>query len=108
MREVLLNIERVVPVELKNNYLRRMSRARYDITEFSNQLKKLVDNNIEIKDKLFNNNEDAIHYSGDILSNTLFDYWAINGDIEEIFIKCAKHTYEYANIPYEWKGGGVV
>ncbi len=108
MKEVLLNIERSVPAELKNNFLRNMGRARYNIIEFSDQLKKLVNNNIEIKEILFNNNEDAIHYSGDILSNTLFDYWATGRCIEEVFVGRAKHTYEYANVEYEWKGGGVV
>jgi hypothetical protein len=102
MKEALLNIERRIPVEIKNNFLRRMTGARYNITEFSNQLKQLVNNNSEIKEVLFKNNENAIHYSGDILSNTMFDYWATGRCIEEVFVERAKHTYEYANVQYEW------
>ena len=102
MKEVLLNIERRIPVEIKNNFLRRMGAMRYNVIEFSNQLKQLVNNNPEIKEILFKNNEDAIHYSGDILSNTLFDSWATGRCIEEVFVERAKHTYEYANIQYEW------
>jgi hypothetical protein len=102
MKEALLNIERRIPVEIKNNFLRRMTGARYNITEFSNQLKQLVNNNSEIKEVLFKNNENAIHYSGDILSNTMFDYWATGRCIEEVFVERAKHTYEYANVEYEW------
>jgi hypothetical protein len=79
-----------------------MTGARYNITEFSNQLKQLVNNNSEIKEVLFKNNENAIHYSGDILSNTMFDYWATGRCIEEVFVERAKHTYEYANVQYEW------
>lgn len=102
MREVLLNIEKAIPIEVKNNFLRSMGAARYNITEFSNQLKQLVNRTPEIKETLFKNNENAIHYSGDILASTLFDSWATSRDIEEMFVERAKQTYYYSDIEYEW------
>ena len=49
---------------------------------------------------LFKNNEDALHFSGDILAKTFYNFWIKGGDLEEHFIDIAKETSHYANFEY--------
>ena len=51
---------------------------------------------------LFKNNEDALHFSGDILAKAFYNFWIKGGELEEHFIASAKETSDYANFEYFW------
>ena len=96
MKEILNNIEKSVPENLKTDLKKRIVTSPQLLTEFSNQLKELSSNNYDIRYKLFNNSPDAVYFSGDILAKSLYDFWIKGGELEHHFIENAQRaSYSY-------------
>ena len=81
----LFEIEKRIPDNLRLDLRRRVCTATAAIVEIGSQLKKMVISNSQIREVLFNNNEDLIYFSGDILSRTFYEFYSKDGDLEEIF-----------------------
>lgn len=92
MKDILENIEKSIPEKLKIDLKKRIATAPPLLAEFSNQLKQMAVNNYDVRYKLFKNNNDAIHFSGDILASTLYDFWMQGGEIEYHFVENAQRT----------------
>jgi hypothetical protein len=102
METVLYNIERSLPIDLKQNFKKQLTISCSSFIDLSSKLKNMVENYSELKETLFSNHNDAIHYSGDILAKTLHDYWIKGGCIKEIFIENAQATAFYAGFECVW------
>jgi hypothetical protein len=102
INEILSKIESSIPAETKQNFKRRLAIDIQTFIELSNNLKSMIQNYQELKDFLFKNNENAIHFSGDILVKTLHEYWIKGGNIEDIFIENAQATSFYADFECIW------
>jgi hypothetical protein len=102
MEEILNNIEKSIPLELKQNFKKQFNISCSSFLDLSNKLKNMVESYGELKEILFCNNDDALHYSGDILAKTLHDYWIKGGSINEIFIENAQATAFYAGFECVW------
>ena len=81
----LLEIEKIIPDNLRYDLRRRVCTAAAAIFKIGSQFKKSVINNSKIREVLFNNNEDLIYFSGDVLSRTFYEFYSTGGDLEEIF-----------------------
>lgn len=95
---VLTQIEQKIPEALRNDLRKRIVTAPPLLIKLSPQLKNLVINNAEIKSVLFENNEDLIFFSGDILTRTFYDYYSIGESIEESFSQNLKNVKFTQNI----------
>lgn len=102
MEDMLFNIEKSIPVEIRFNLSKSLNMPISSFFELSNKLKSMVENYSELKETLFSNHNDALHYSGDILAKTLHDYWIKGGCIKEIFIENAQATAFYAGFECVW------
>lgn len=102
MENVLLTIEKSIPVELKNTLSKSYVMSISSFLDLSGKLKNMVQSYNEIKEILFLNNDEALHYSGDILAKTLHDYWVKGGCIKQIFIENAQATAFYAGFKCVW------
>ena len=81
----LFEIEKRIPDNLRYDLRRRVCTATAAIVEIGSQFKQMVIQNSQIKETLFNNNEDLIYFSGDILSRTFYEFYSMGGDLEETF-----------------------
>jgi hypothetical protein len=102
MENILSNIEKSIPAELRSNLSKNLNMPMSSFLDLSNKLKSMVENYSELKQELFSNNNDVLYYSGDILAKTLHDYWIKGGSIEEIFIENAQATAFYAGFECIW------
>ena len=100
MKEILYSINSSIPDNIKIDLKKRFATWSVNFIQFSNHLKQLAQNNYDIRSVLFKNNEDALHFSGDILAKTFYNFWIKGGDLEEHFIDIAKETSHYANFEY--------
>jgi hypothetical protein len=102
METVLYNIERSLPIDLKQNFKKQLTISCSSFIDLSIKLKNMVESYGELKEILFSNSDDAIYFSGDILAKTLHDYWIKGGCIKEIFIENAQATAFYAGFECVW------
>jgi hypothetical protein len=102
IEDVLLRIEGGVPAEAREALSKKTASGWYQLYNLSKSLRELANTNPEIREILFKNNENSLHYAGDILSASLFEYWVAGGSLGEIFIKHAKNTYDYAGVDFNW------
>jgi hypothetical protein len=102
MENILSNIENSMPADLRFNLSKSLNMPMSSFLDLSNKLKGMVENYSELKEVLFSNHADALHYSGDILAKTLHDYWIKGGSIKEIFIENAQATAFYAGFECVW------
>jgi ubiquinone biosynthesis protein COQ9 len=102
MEQILENIEKSIPENLKADLKKRIATATPILLQLSNQLKQMAINNYDVRSVLFKNSEDAIYFSGDILAKTLHDYWIKRDPIKEIFIENAQATAFYAGFECVW------
>jgi hypothetical protein len=102
MENILSNIEKSIPAELRSNLSKSLNMPMSSFLDLSNKLKSMVENYSELKEVLFSNHNDALHYSGDILAKTLHDYWIKGGCIKQIFIENAQATAFYAGFECVW------
>jgi len=94
--EILNKINDSIDESVKIDFKRRICTSCTFMYNFSRDLKNLVDSNLDIKSILFKDSEDAIYFSGDILSKTLYHYWITGGSIYEHFIENARSaSYSY-------------
>jgi hypothetical protein len=102
VKETLLKIEGSIPENSKQAFKKRLILDHVAFIELSNNLKSMVENYRDLKETLFKNSEDAIHFSGDILAKTLHDYWLKGEDIEDIFIENAQAASFYGRFKCIW------
>ncbi len=102
MENILLTIEKSIPAELKNNLSKSYIVSMSSFLDLSNKLKNMVQSYNEIKEILFLNNNEALHYSGDILAKTLHEYWIKRGSIKQIFISNAQAASFYGEFKCIW------
>jgi hypothetical protein len=101
-KQILENIEVSIPENIKIDMRKKFATNCAFMLEFSINLKQMVEKNLDLKNILFNNNEDALYFSGDILAKTLYYYWIKGGCIEEIFVENAQATAFYAGFKCIW------
>lgn len=102
MQQILENIEKSIPENLKADLKKRIATATPILLQLSNQLKQMASNNYDVRSVLFKNSEDAIYFSGDILAKTLYDFWIKGGKIEDHFIESAQSTSYYSGFTCLW------
>jgi hypothetical protein len=102
MNEVLMKVESAVPSQVRESLRKRLNTGGPAFLELSNNLKQLVEHHQELKEILFKNNDQAIHFSGDILAKTVHDYWIKGGNINEIFIENAQAASLYGGFECLW------
>ena len=89
-RQILLKIEESIPNQIKSNFKRTYSINPFDFNNFSKNLTQLTNSNSDIRQHLFNNEQNLLDISGDILANTLQRYWKVGDDIYNIYLQNAK------------------
>ena len=102
MKEVLQKIESAIPEKIKLDLRKKLVTGSQIAFEMSKHLKEMTENNYEIRNILFKNNQDAIHFSGDILAKTLCSFWTKGGDLEAHFIDNAQQTSYHARFECLW------
>jgi hypothetical protein len=102
MKDLLLNIDNSIPENVKIDFKRRIATCSIHFVQFSNQLKQMVYNSYDMKNILFKNNDEALHFSGDILAKTFYNFWIKGGDLEHHFINSAKETSYHAGFECLW------
>jgi hypothetical protein len=102
MKEILERIETSIPENVKNTFRKKICTSAINVPEVSKHLKNMVESNYEIRNVLFKNNDDAIYFSGDILSKTFCEFWIKGGKIEDIFIEKAQSTSYSAQFECLW------
>jgi hypothetical protein len=98
MENILKNIESSIPENLKIDLKKRISTASPILLQMSSQLKQMASNNYDIRNILFNNDEDAIYFSGDILSKAFYNFWTTGGEIQDHFfenLQIASYIYGF-------------
>jgi hypothetical protein len=102
MEDILKNIEGSIPAESKLKLKKTFSLSNPNFLSFSENLRRLVLSNDFIKENLFKGKIGAIYYSGELLSETFYDFWHKNSEnIEEIFLnKIENYSYVYG---FEWE-----
>jgi hypothetical protein len=86
-KQILLKIQEAIPDQIKNDLKRTYVVKPFDFNNFSKSLTQLVLNNSEISYGLFDNQQDLLEKSGDILAKTLHKYWIVNDDIYNIYVE---------------------
>lgn len=99
---ILENINNSIPENVKIGLKKKITTFSTSFIEFSNNLKNLAHNNYDIRSVLFKNNEDALHFAGDILAKTLYNFWTRGGDLESHFIENAQQTSYHAGFECLW------
>jgi len=89
-RQILLKIEASIPNQIKSNFKRTYYINPFEFNNFSKNLTQLINSNSDIKQHLFNNEQNLLDISGDILANTLQRYWKVSDDIYNIYLEKAK------------------
>lgn len=101
--EILNKLEQSVHRDVRSKIMKKIFSNTDIMLGLSKELTKMCSNIVEIKQFLFHNNEDIMHFSGDILSSTFYDHWMKNENIEECFDFNLKKTCEIYNIIIENK-----
>ena len=102
MENILLNIEKSIPAEIKFNLSKKYNLPLSSFLDLSNKLKSMVESYSELKEVLFSNHDDALYYSGDILAKTFYDYWIKRGCIKQTFIENAQAASFHAGFECVW------
>jgi hypothetical protein len=95
----LYSIEGKLSDPLRQDLRRRINTAGPVLFKLAGDLKRFVDNNLQIKENLFQNNQEVLYYSGDILAKTFYDYYLTGEGIDNIFIENVERTKYTYNIP---------
>lgn len=96
IKTILENINNSIPENIKLDFRKRIVTRSTNFIQFSNELRQMAYNNFDIKNTLFKNNEDVLHFSGDILAKTLYSFWINEGDIESHFTNSLHETFYHA------------
>jgi len=96
IKTILENINNSIPENVKLDLTKRIVTRSTNFVNFSNELKQMTYNNFDIRNTLFKNNEDILHFSGDILAKTLYSFWIKDGDIENHFADSLNETFYHA------------
>ena len=102
MKEILQKIESSIPENLQLDLKRRIVTRAQSFSELSKQFKNITENNYEIRSALFKNNNDAIYFSGDILTKTFYDFWTKGGEIQDHFVENAQIASYVSNFECLW------
>jgi hypothetical protein len=87
MENILKNIENSIPENIKIDLRKRIATSSPVLLQLADHLKHTVVNSHDMRSLLFNNDDDAIYFSGDILSKTLYNFWIIGGKIQDHFFE---------------------
>jgi hypothetical protein len=86
MKDLLLKIEGMFDDKTKAEISKKISRHDPVFAKISKEMRDMVITNDFLKKNLFKNRLESLYYSGDILVETIHDWWIKGGDIEDIFL----------------------